>query len=116
MKRSIRARGSNEVPIKIVTDSNCDLPADLVARYGVTVVPLYINIGKKSYLDGVEITHAQFYEGLPHFESHPTTSVPSPGQLVQVYEHLAHDGFDFFGFEKLKPGLRIFDIQPEQDQ
>jgi fatty acid-binding protein DegV len=79
MKRSIRARGSNEVPIKIVTDSNCELPADLLARYGVTVVPLYINIGKRSYLDGVEITHAQFYEGLPHFESHPTTAVPGPG-------------------------------------
>ncbi len=78
--------------IKIVTDSNCDLPADLVARYGITVVPLYINIGKKSYLDGVEMPHEQFYDGLPHFESHPTTSVAGPGQLVQVYEQLAHAG------------------------
>jgi DegV family protein with EDD domain len=92
VKKPIRARGSNEVPIKIVTDSNCDLPADLVARYDITVVPLYINIGKKSYLDGVEMTHEQFYDGLPHFESHPTTSVPGPGLLVQVYEHLAHAG------------------------
>jgi len=80
------------VTIKIVTDSNCDLPVDLVVRYGITVVPLYINIGKKSYLDGVEMTHEQFYDGLPHFESHPTTSVPGPGQLVQVYEQLAHAG------------------------
>ena len=78
--------------IKIVTDSNCDLPADLVARYGITVVPLYINVGKKSYLDGVEMTHEQFYEGLPHFPSHPTTSVPGPGQFVQVYEGLAQAG------------------------
>ena len=78
--------------IKIVTDSNCDLPADLVARYGITVVPLYINIGKKSYLDGVEMTHEQFYEGLPHFESHPTTSVPGPGVFVQMYEGLAQAG------------------------
>jgi len=80
------------VTIKIVTDSNCDLPADLVARYGITVVPLYINIGKKSYLDGVEMTHEQFYEGLPHFESHPTTSVPGPGVFVQMYEGLAQAG------------------------
>ena len=78
--------------IKIVTDSNCDLPADLVARYGITVMPLYINIGKKSYLDGIEMTHEQFYEGLPHFESHPTTSVPGPGQFVRVYEQLAQAG------------------------
>jgi DegV family protein with EDD domain len=80
------------VTVKIVTDSNCDLPADLVARYGITVVPLYINIGKKSYLDGVEMTHEQFYEGLPHFESHPTTSVPGPGVFVQMYEGLAKAG------------------------
>jgi DegV family protein with EDD domain len=80
------------VTIKIVTDSNCDLPADLVARYGITVVPLYINVGTKSYLDGVEMTHEQFYEGLPHFKSHPTTSVPGPGQFVQVYEDLARSG------------------------
>jgi DegV family protein with EDD domain len=80
------------VTIKIVTDSNCDLPADLVTRYGITVVPLYINVGTKSYLDGVEMTHEQFYEGLPHFKSHPTTSVPGPGQFVQVYEDLARSG------------------------
>ena len=80
------------MPIRIVTDSNCDLPAELVARYGITVMPLYINIGKKSYLDGVEMTHAQFYDGLPHFESHPTTSVPGPGKFIQVYESLARDG------------------------
>ncbi len=78
--------------IKIVTDSNCDLPEDMVAEYGITVVPLYINIGKKSYLDGVEMSHEEFYEGLPHFEAHPTTSVPGPGQFVQVYENLAQAG------------------------
>jgi DegV family protein with EDD domain len=83
---------SHGVTIKIVTDSNCDLPADLVTRYGITVVPLYINVGTKSYLDGVEMTHEQFYEGLPHFKSHPTTSVPGPGQFVQVYEDLARSG------------------------
>jgi DegV family protein with EDD domain len=80
------------VPIRIVTDSSCDLPAGMVAQYGISVVPLYINIGGKSYLDGVEMTHEQFYQGLPHFESHPSTSVPGPGQFVQVYGRLAQEG------------------------
>jgi DegV family protein with EDD domain len=53
---------------------------------------LYINAGSKSYLDGVEMTHAEFYDGLPHFKSHPTTSVPGPGQFVRVYEQLAREG------------------------
>ena len=34
--------------IRIVTDSNCDLPAELIAEYGITVVPMYINIGSES--------------------------------------------------------------------
>jgi len=80
------------MPVRIVSDSSCDLPADLVARYGTTVVPLYINIGTKSYVDGVEMTHEQFYDGLPHFKPHPTTSVPGPGQFVRVYEDLARGG------------------------
>lgn len=78
--------------IRVVTDSSCDLPAEMVTRHGITIVPLYINIGKKSYLDGVEMTHEQFYEGLPHFAHHPTTSVPGPGQLIREYERLAGEG------------------------
>ena len=35
--------------IKIVTDSTCDLPQSVVAEYGITVVPLYLNFGTKGY-------------------------------------------------------------------
>ena len=42
------------VSIRIVTDSNCDLPQHLIEEHGIAVVPLYINIGTDSYLDGVE--------------------------------------------------------------
>lgn len=78
--------------IRIVTDSNCDLPKDLVNQYGITVVPLYINIGTDSYLDGVEISREAFYQGLPTFRMHPTTSVPSPGQFLEAYQRLANEG------------------------
>jgi hypothetical protein len=36
--------------VRIVTDSTCDLPPETIARYGIWVVPLYINVGKQSYL------------------------------------------------------------------
>ncbi len=41
--------------VKITADSTCDLSAELVARYGVTIVPLTVTCDGKSYLDGVEI-------------------------------------------------------------
>jgi DegV family protein with EDD domain len=78
--------------IRIVTDSNCDLPQDAIDEYGITVVPMYINIGAKSYLDGVDMTRQEFYEGLPHFEAHPMTSVPGPGTFVETFDRLADEG------------------------
>jgi DegV family protein with EDD domain len=78
--------------IRIVTDSNCDLPQAVTDEYAITVIPLYINIGSKSYLDEVEMSRADFYEGLPDFEVQPTTSVPGPGTFIEVYEKLADEG------------------------
>jgi DegV family protein with EDD domain len=78
--------------IRIVTDSNCDLPEELIAEYGITVVPFYINIGSRSYLDAVEMSRQEFYEGLADFETHPMTSVPGPGAFVEIFEELAAGG------------------------
>jgi len=80
------------VSIRIVTDSNCDLPPDIVQEYGITVVPMYINIGTESYLDGVDMSRQEFYEGLSHFKSHPMTSAPGPGTFVETYEKMAGEG------------------------
>ena len=44
--------------IRVVTDSTCDLPAETIARYGIGVVPLYINIGRQGFLDGIDMTRS----------------------------------------------------------
>jgi len=77
---------------RIVTDTTADIPSDLVARYALTVVPVYINVGDRSYLDDVELSRETFYEKLPHYEHHPTTSAPSLGTFVEAYEALAAEG------------------------
>lgn len=78
--------------IKIVTDSACDIPPTLAQQLGINVVPVFINIGDQSYIDGVEMTRQRFYEQLPHFDSHPSTAAPPPGTFTQVYEKLAAEG------------------------
>lgn len=78
--------------IRIVTDSTCDLPQATINQYGIRVVPLYINIGDKGYLDGVEITRAEFDQNLPTYPTHPTTAVPSTEKFREVYDALARDG------------------------
>ncbi len=78
--------------IRIVTDSTCDLPAEVIARYGIVVVPLYINVAGKGYLDGVEMTREEFYRNLPTYHPAPTTAAASPEKYRQVYESLARQG------------------------
>ncbi len=78
--------------IRIVTDSTCDLPPEVIEKYQIKVVPLYINIGKNEYLDGIDITRAEFYRKLPLFSETPTTAVPSPLKFKAVYDALAEEG------------------------
>lgn len=78
--------------IRIVTDSTCDLPDSVVDDYQITVLPLYINIGNKSYLDGVDMSRQAFYGQLPTFNPHPTTAAPGPHTFQQAYEQLATAG------------------------
>lgn len=78
--------------IRIVTDSTCDLPAEIIAQLGIHVIPLYINIGNQGYLDGIDITREEFYTRLPSFSSHPTTAVPSMERFLNTYNSLADEG------------------------
>ena len=41
--------------IKIITDSTCDLSKEIIEKYDIDVMPMLINFGEESYLDGVEI-------------------------------------------------------------
>jgi DegV family protein with EDD domain len=78
--------------IRIVTDSTCDLPAPLVGKMGITVLPLYIHAGGQSYRDGVDLTRKEFYEKLPGFSDPPTTAAPSPDVFQKTYQTLAEGG------------------------
>lgn len=78
--------------IKIVTDSTCDLPAAIIDKYDITVIPLYINVGSKGYLDGIELSRQDFYTLLPDCDPLPTTAVPGSDKFKQVYQALAEQG------------------------
>lgn len=78
--------------IKIVTDSTCDLPLDLVEELGISVVPLFINIGDQGYLDGVDISRKEFYSKLPSYPKHPTTGTPGLKSFLDLYQELAESG------------------------
>ena len=79
--------------IAIVTDSTCDLPQNVIQELNITVIPLFINVGNKGYLDGVDLTRKDFYTNLPNYLTHPTTGTPSTDIFTKTYDSLATRGF-----------------------
>lgn len=78
--------------IRIMTDSTCDLPADVIQELDITVIPLFINIGEKGYLDGIEISRKEFYTNLQGYKTHPTTGTPGIDTFIKEFERLAENG------------------------
>ncbi len=78
--------------IRIVTDSSCDIPADLVHDLGITIVPLTIRFGEEEFVDKVELDNDQFWDRLIAGEDLPETAAPSAGTFVETYERLADEG------------------------
>jgi DegV family protein with EDD domain len=77
--------------IAIVTDSTADLPSAIAAARGVTVVPLTVMLDGTSYLDGVDITAADFYRRLQSASGPATTSQPTPASFDEAYRRLLED-------------------------
>ena len=75
--------------VKVVTDSTCDIPPQLMQDLGITVVPIYVVFGDKSYRDKLDIGDDEFYEKLIHGPVHPSTSIPTPKDFADVYNKLA---------------------------
>ncbi len=73
----------------IVLDSTADFPQAPERFAGWRVVPLYVNFGDQSYRDGVDLGPDAFYRRLAEAPAPPTTSQPTPGDFLAVYEELA---------------------------
>ena len=78
--------------VNLVTDSSCDLPADLVERHGIAVVPLSIRFGNEEFVDRRDLTPAQFWDRCARSPVLPETAAPAPGAFEQVFRSAAESG------------------------
>lgn len=79
------------MPVKIITDSVADIPADVVEELGISIIPVLVCFGEETYRDGIDITTDQFYEKLVTSRVMPTTSVPSMDMFARTYAKLAEE-------------------------
>jgi DegV family protein with EDD domain len=78
--------------VRVVTDSACDLPDELLVELGVGLVPLRIRFGAEEFIDRVELSTKEFWTRCRSYDGLPETSAPSPGQFQEAYESMVKDG------------------------
>ena len=78
--------------VRVVTDSACDLPDDLIERDGIEVVPLTIRFGREELVDRKELSTDEFWRRLADSDVLPETSAPSAGAFEGAFRRQIEDG------------------------
>ena len=77
--------------IAIATDSSCDLSDEILAQYGISIIPLRIVYADREYRDRVEVDAQYVYERLD--EELPTSSMPSLDDITATWDAIADEGY-----------------------
>lgn len=93
MYRHIRVmrRGEGTMRVAVMTDSTAYIPVELREKLNIHMIPLSVVFGDEAYREEIDITTEQFYKKVKEAEQLPTTSQPSIGTFVEMFEVLAQD-------------------------
>lgn len=75
--------------MQIVTDSGFDISNAQQNEFNLNTLPLKITLSDQNYRSGVDIQSEEFYHLLEKTEDMPVTSVPSPGEFLEIYQRIA---------------------------
>ncbi|MBN1940144.1 MAG: DegV family EDD domain-containing protein [Candidatus Aminicenantes bacterium] len=89
MKRQYEASHARLHPVALVTDSACDLPAEILDRHQVHMIPLHLNFGESAFLDKVTVSPDRFYTMLDEEREFPKTAQPNAKTFEDLYSRLA---------------------------
>lgn len=79
--------------IKIITDSSADLPKEVFQKLNINVLPLLINFGEESHLDGVDINIEELFEKIETSDVFPNTAQVTPPRFAEAYEKYLKEGY-----------------------
>ncbi len=72
--------------VKITADSTCDLSKELLDRYYITLLPLFVTLGDVSYRDGVDITPRDILDYVEKTGQLPKTAAVSVEDYFRVFK------------------------------
>jgi DegV family protein with EDD domain len=82
------------MPVRIVTDSSCDLPEEVTTELGIEVVPLTVRFGDEEFVDRVELSVSDFYRRMAASDDLPQTAAPAPGAFEDAFRKCLAEGAD----------------------
>src|SRR3954452_21046329 len=94
VRPGVRVACSAMPPVAVVTDTTQYLPAEVIARHGLHLVSLYVNWDGRTDREGDLGDFGAFYDHLRTGGDPPSTSQPSVGDFLAVYEPLLEAGRD----------------------
>ena len=83
---------NNVHKVKIISDSTCDLSPELIKRYDVEILPLYVTLGDESLKDGVDITPDQLYAWADEHKTTPKTAAVTQADAYNVLKKYVEQG------------------------
>ncbi|HSQ26786.1 MAG TPA: DegV family protein [Anaerolineales bacterium] len=78
--------------LRIVTDGSADMPEGWQREYDIDIVPIPIQFGNRTFLQGVDLSNEAFYRLVRETGMIPKTSLPSPSLFSQTYQKIAGPG------------------------
>lgn len=83
--------GKKMKKIAFITDSASGLSQQFIEKNNVYVLPLQLIIDDKTYLEGVDLSHEEFYSLLKAYGEGAKTSQPALGEFVELYNKLKEE-------------------------
>ena len=80
--------------VAIVSDSTGCIPAETVKALDIYVNYISVVFGTESYREFIDMSPEEFLERSANYNGLPTTSQPSPGQTIALYESLFEQGYE----------------------
>lgn len=104
--------------VGVVADTAASIPADLIKKYEINMVPLITVFEDKSYRDGIDLTEAsQLFDLVDKADKFPSSSAPPPADYLGFYRKLAQDKVEGILSITISTGLSVcFDSATQAKQ
>lgn len=84
--------------IKLTSDSTCDLSPELLKKYDIDILPLYVSLGEETKKDGVEATPDDIYKYVDKTGKLPKTSTANISDIIEFFENYRNEGYTVIHF------------------